>query len=305
MTGATGFIGRWVIPRLQAESHDVCALVRPTSDTTVLSRAGVLALHDDGTSDLLPTLEKYGPFDGVVHLASLFLAAHRPEDVSPLVMSNLTFPTRLIDACVRHGINWFVNTGTAWQHYDNQAYSPVNLYAATKQAFEVLARYYVEAHGLRFATLALSDTYGPNDTRQKLIELWCRIAMTGEPLDMSEGLQKIDLVYCTDVAEAFVRAVEWCAGSARHETAMPIFRVSSGNGISLRDLAVLFESITGKKLSIRWGRRPSRPREVIVPWDGGMSLPGWFPEVPVEEGLAKMWAWARTVTQKTELRNGC
>ena len=155
-----------------------------------------------------PELAAQGPFDGVVHLASLFMASHRSEDVLPLLTSNILFATRLLDAAVRSGVQWFVNTGTAWQHYEGRGYSPVNLYAATKQAFESLAQYYVEAHGLRFVTLALGDTYGPGDTRSKLLNLWCRIAKAGTPLDMSAGLQKIDLVYVSDVAEAFQCAVE-------------------------------------------------------------------------------------------------
>ena len=234
----------------------------------------------------MPALAEQGPFDGVVHLSSLFLVAHRNEEILPLLTSNVTFPTRLLDAAVRSGVRWFLNTGTAWQHYQDRPYSPVNLYAATKQAFEALARYYVEAQGLRFVTLALGDTYGPHDTRQKLLNLWCRLAYTGQTLDMSAGVQKIDLVYVTDVVEAFKLTVERLASEARAEEDMPTFSVSSGVSLSLRELARLFEEVSGKALSIRWGARPLRAREVMVPWYGGLSVPGWVPQVSLREGIA-------------------
>jgi nucleoside-diphosphate-sugar epimerase len=290
VTGATGFIGRALVPCLRAGGHEVCALVRPSTDIAVLSRDGIPFFRDDGLRDLQPELEAQGPFDGVVHLASLFLASHRSEDVLPLLTSNVLFPARLLDAAVRSGVQWVVNTGTAWQHYEGREYSPVNLYAATKQAFEALAQFYAEAHGLRFVTLALGDTYGPRDTRSKLLNLWCRTAKSGTPLDMSEGVQKIDLVYVSDVAEAFKNAVERCQSVGWPEAPMPTFRVSTGENCSLRELAKLFEEVTGAALPIRWGARPQRPREVMQPWERGAPLvPGWQPKVPLRVGLARLW----------------
>lgn len=299
VTGATGFLGRSLVPCLRHAGHEVCALVRSSTDTAVLSRAGIPFVQDDGLRDLQPELAAQGPFDGVVHLASLFMASHRSEDVLPLLTSNILFATRLLDAAVRSGVQWFVNTGTAWQHYEGRGYSPVNLYAATKQAFEALAQYYVEAHGLRFVTLALGDTYGPGDTRSKLLNLWCRIAKAGTPLDMSAGLQKIDLVYVSDVAEAFQCAVERFQSVSWPEAPMPTFRVSSGESCSLRELAKLFEEVTGAALPIRWGTRPQRPREVMIPWEGALPvLSGWQPKVPLRVGLARLWEATQNPTKE-------
>ena len=289
ITGASGFIGRWLVPRLRDAGHDVCAVVRASTELSSLEQFNVPVIRDDGVRDLQPDLALYGPFDGVIHLASLFLASHRSEDLNPLLTSNVTFPTRLLDAAVRSEVRWFVNTGSTWQHFEERSYSPVNLYAATKQAFESLAQYYVEAHGLRFVTLALCDTYGPHDTRPKLLNLWCRRAMTGEPLDMSEGLQKIDLVYVTDVVEAFKMAVDRLASDQWPDALMPTFCVSSGERYSLRELAELFEATTKIKLPIRWGSRPLRPREVMLPWRGEREVPGWTPKVSLREGLERTW----------------
>ncbi len=299
VTGATGFIGRWLVPRLQDAGHDVFALVRASADTAGLSQAGVPIIRDDGVRDLQADFSANGPFDGVIHLASLFLVTHKQEDVVPLLTSNIQFPARILDACVRSGVRWVVNTGTAWQHYEGRGYSPVNLYAATKQAFEALAQYYVEAHGLRFVTLALGDTYGPGDTRSKLLNLWCRIAKAGTPLDMSAGLQKIDLVYVSDVAEAFQCAVERFQSVSWPEAPMPTFRVSSGESCSLRELAKLFEEVTGAALPIRWGARPQRPREVMIPWEGALPvLSGWQPKVPLRVGLARLWEATQNPTKE-------
>jgi nucleoside-diphosphate-sugar epimerase len=244
---------------------------------------------DDGIQDLGAALESREPFDGIIHLSSLFLSSHQTEDVLPLMASNVVFPVRLLDAAVHYGIRWFLNTGTVWQHFEDKPYSPVNLYAASKQAFEGLARYYVEAHGLQFATLALSDTYGPGDTRSKLLRLWCQTAHRGTALDMSDGHQKLDLIYAADVATAFRLLAEHQAANSFPAGAMPTYSLSSGEIVSLRELAALFEEVTGKALSIRWGSRPMRPREVMIPWNGGLRVPGWSPTVSLRTGIQLTW----------------
>ena len=63
------------------------------------------------------------------------------------------------------GVKILVNTGTSWQHYENKDYSPVNLYAATKQSFEAILQYYVEVASLKAITLKLFETYGLDDPR--------------------------------------------------------------------------------------------------------------------------------------------
>ncbi len=182
------------------------------------------------------------------------VSSHRSVDIISLLTSDLMFPTRLLDVAALS-----------------------------------LAQFYVEAHGLRFVTLALGDTYGPNDMRQKLLNLWCRISMTGVPLEMSEGLQKMDPVYITDVVDAYKLTVDKLGSAVWPEVTMSTFSVTSGESLSLRELACLFEEVTCRKLPILWGARPMRPREVMVPWSGECRLQGWMPHVSLREGLALMW----------------
>jgi nucleoside-diphosphate-sugar epimerase len=58
------------------------------------------------------------------------------------------------------GIRRLVNAGTTWQHYLGQVYDPVNLYAATKQAFEAILKFYTSTRDFQAITLELTDTYG-------------------------------------------------------------------------------------------------------------------------------------------------
>ena len=147
-------------------------------------------------------------FDGIIHLASLFLAGHKPEDIKGLVESNVLFGTQLLEASVKSEVPWFINTGTFWQHYKNKKYSPVNLYAATKQAFEDIAEYYIETSPINFVTIKLSDTFGPDDTRSKVFNLWSKISRTNETLDMSPGGQIIEINYVENIVDGYMKMTE-------------------------------------------------------------------------------------------------
>ena len=162
----------------------------------------------------------------------------------------------------------------------------MNLYAATKQAFEDILQYYIEANALSVITLKLFDTYGPNDPRPKLFHILKKIANDNLSLAMSPGEQLIDLVHVYDVVNAFVIAGEHLESPAvnGHE----IYAVSSGVQIKLKDLVKIYANIHGKELAINWGGREYRNREVMRPWSNGKLLPGWKISIELEEGIMLM-----------------
>lgn len=287
VTGATGFIGRHLIRHLLRGKWQVHAIVRTKSARSVLDGESSLIVHEHtGSMDSMLSILTDTQPDVVFHLASLFISEHSSEDIDGLVQSNILFGTQLVEAMCQYGPLALVNTGTAWQHYQSRTYSPVNLYAASKQAFEVLIQYYIEAYGLRVITLKLTDTYGPEDPRPKLLNLLCQTAKCNEPLAMSSGKQLIDLVHAYDVAEAFrVAGLRLMATErqGQHER----YSVSSGQPIVLRKLVNEIEKVTGWNLPIVWGGRADRKREVLRPWSGP-SVPGWEAKISLREGLAEV-----------------
>jgi nucleoside-diphosphate-sugar epimerase len=289
LTGATGFVGSHLARCLVDRGDTVEALVVPEADHSALSAlGGAVRIHPlDRSYAQLERIACESRCDVAIHLAAIFLAEHRPEDVGRLVESNILFGTYLAEALTRAGTLRFVNTGTSWQHYEDAPYRPVCLYAATKQAFEDLLAWYRDAAGLRVVTLKLFETYGPGDTRPKLVPLLQRLARGEEAgAAFSPGDQLLDMVHVRDVASAFRLAAERTAdlppGTAEE------YAVSSGHPVPLREVVARFERILGRPLGIRWGGRPHRPREVMRPWSGGRSLPGWVPAVPLDEGLREL-----------------
>lgn len=265
ITGANGFIGRHLCKRLQAEGWDFTCLIRSESPRTFFLENGISTIETDGAGTSLVEIFKKEGATGIVHLASHFVAEHQEKDLGPLVLSNVLFGTEVLDASVKASIKWFLNTGTFWQHYNGSAYDPVNLYAATKQALEDIGRYYANAHGLRFCTLKLCDTYGPNDTRNKIFNLWEKIAKSGETLDMSPGDQLIDIVHVDWVVEAYVRLIGALNAGGIGDKSCESYYVTSNQKISLKELAREYERTNGVQLNINWGGRSYRQREVMAP----------------------------------------
>lgn len=275
ITGATGFIGRNLIARM-IDEHELHLLVRPNSDISEIGVDNIYVFTDDilELSDYL----KDNAIDGIIHLASLYITEHKPEQVKDIVLSNIYFGTALLEACKLANIKWFLNTGTIWQNYNSPDYSdlynPVNLYAASKQAFITMARFYSETTSIRFCTLKLCDTYGENDTRKKIFTLFGQIAKSGELLNMSPGEQKLDILHISDVVDGFVHLATLLNDrkNSRNE-----YVLSCGYQRSLKEWARLYEERNKVTLNINWGGREYRQREVMKPYVGNI-LEGWNPK---------------------------
>ena len=218
ITGATGFIGNHLIKHLTDKGYEITAIIRKSTNTAPLVELGVTHIEYNDEIATLTNNIIAGKFDGVIHLASLFLAQHKSEDIQDLIGSNILFGTVLLEASVRANIPWFINTGSIWQHFEHQEYNPVNLYAATKQAFEDIIKHYAETSHMKFATIQLGDTFGPHDTRQKVFNIWNKTIASKEYVDMSAGEQIIDMNYIGNIIDGYQCLID--AISAENNSAL-------------------------------------------------------------------------------------
>lgn len=280
VTGATGYIGSYVVARLLETNWEVHVLARPSSNIMKLAdpvqkaiKVHLIPEDEDYLGSLMADIQP----EVVFHLASLFLVDHNSTQVSSLIESNVLFGTQLLEAMSASCVQYFINTSSYWVHYCEKKYLPANLYAATKQAFCDILEYYVDAKGIRAITLELFDTYGPNDPRPKLLNLLLRIANTGELLAMSPGEQKIDLVHIDDVVEAYMLAAKRLLDTkvSGHE----VYGVGTKNPITLKKMVAEIQQQTGRTLNIQWGGRPYRSREVFETWQNYQVIPGWAPKI--------------------------
>jgi nucleoside-diphosphate-sugar epimerase len=196
LTGATGFIGTSVLPRLIEEGHRVTALVRDAEKAATVEAAGAVALIGDATDvDLVAraALES----DGVIHLASA-------QDVDPV----------LIDAVLRalEGSDKpFVHTGGIWTYGTNSDItedSPADPPALTAWRGANEARV-LGAAGVRGMVVVPSIVYGRGKGLPNLIVDAPRGDGVAPALRLiGDGSQHWATVHVDDLAALYVLALE-------------------------------------------------------------------------------------------------
>ena len=133
VTGATGYIGSNLVRRMVYDHWQVHIVVRRGSNlealTSVLDQI-VVHEHNGTTKNMIDIVSNSNP-EIIFHLASLFIAQHKPEDIEGLIVSNVMFSTQIAEAAVHCNIKYLINTSSSWQHFENKEYLPVNLYSAT------------------------------------------------------------------------------------------------------------------------------------------------------------------------------
>jgi len=285
ITGPTGFIGRNLILKLLNEGFFISVVEKEGANVTFLQEHNIpYFFYKNEFNELYEFMCREKP-EGVIHLASLCILNHESEQIKEIVNSNILFPIHLLEASVKLNLKWFINTGTFWQHYNNKDYSPVNLYAASKQAFEDFARFYYESKNIKFTTIMLFDTFGPNDTRPKMFNSWLNSSLTGELFEMSPGEQIIDISYIDNITEGFFVLMKLMSNENANVHNGKIFKILSEKRMSLKDFAIFFENETGAKLNIAWAKNNYREREIMIPWEKGEDIPGFVPKVSLAEGI--------------------
>tara|TARA_B100001013_G_scaffold88269_1_gene48880 strand:+ start:387 stop:1292 length:906 start_codon:yes stop_codon:yes gene_type:complete len=289
LTGITGFIGRNLAKGLIDRGWEIHAIVREESnlgDLGNIKNNCSFHIHDGSTESMIDIHKKL-KIDVVFHLASLYLANHKVEEVSELIRSNIQFSTQLLEGMLEGGSKKIINVGSYAQHNDSEEFNPFNLYASTKEAFQNILYFYHLAHGLSCLTLKLYDTYGPGDTRGKLINLITDSILEGSDLKLSEGDQLINISHINDIVKHFLKAEEYL--SSLSEPSWEVFFVN-GESFTVKGLVLKLEKIIGKKFQGQLGGRSYREREIMSPVSPKNSLP-WkdeYSKTSIREGITEL-----------------
>jgi CDP-paratose synthetase len=250
VTGATGYIGNYFIRMMQNDAS-ITALLRRESNEESLISFSCSTLRFNSYEEI-PLIMELNKFDGVMHFASHISDSSGDENIGTLIDSNILYSTYLLEGASKSGVSWFINTGTFWQNYNSSIYCPVNLYAATKESFQCISKYYTETSEMLFATIKLNDTFGPHDKRKKLLSYIINSNQSsGDIIQLTDGEQIIDASFIEDIISAYWQLI--IELNKDHSLSGKTFYVSNSEKYTLKETIGLLESVTCKKFNINWG----------------------------------------------------
>lgn len=212
ITGATGFLGHHLVPRLVQAGLPVRALVRPTSNTAFLRALKVELAYTDDITNQTAVSEAMQGCDQVIHAAGLFRFWGEADEFWRI---NVAGTTAVLNAALRHNIQRFiyistiavVGTTPAQEVIDeNTVCRPQEPYQLSKLEAETRVLAYGQ-EGMPVVVLRPGAFYGPWG-RYAFNRLFFEEPLRGWRIRVDGGRHITFPVFVPDVAQGVALALE-------------------------------------------------------------------------------------------------
>lgn len=299
ITGATGFIGVYLVDELIREGFDVLATGRNQVAKSYYNENGIPFVGLDVTSEEDFNRLPKNNIDAVVHLAALIPAATSSLNAKGFLIVNSLGTYNALDFCRRNGINDFIFTTSHftvegfWGIWDtkklrikeemgrNFKYTGDHtLYIISKIAAEEYVERFSQEYGMRCITFRLSGVwgYGRYETG---FEFFVNRAKKGKTIEVFGDPNKVrDNIYVKDVTRAIILGLE-------SRNAKGLYNLSSGIPLTLREeVEKIVEAFSPVGSRSRIVSCPDKPGGVIKSYVYDISKIreeiGFTPEYPYE-----------------------
>lgn len=246
ITGATGFIGRFLVRELRAQNVKVIAVVRPGSkNLDVIERYHVQVVECDMENYLrLPNLIKDRDISALYHIAWQGISDIDAKNYV-IQLDNVKATMALVEAANKMNIKTFIGAGSI---HEEEAFVEMKMgrpitnlgymYKIAKVAAHGMAKTKAESYGMRFFW-PLINTYGEEEKSARLINTIIRKIFDGESPALSAGDQIYDFVHVSDVAHALYLIAEKGIDGAN-------YMIGSGEAKPLKDFLITVGKITNR-----------------------------------------------------------
>ena len=139
-----------------------------------------------------------------INFAALYKNKHEYNDIFDFIESNILFPTLIYDL-VSKKVNKIINFGSMMQHPSSEKLSSKNLYAASKNAFEMISSFYsYKETKTKFYHLKLYESFGENDNRKKLIPIIIKNYKKNRITKILSKNLELNVIHVSDIIKAIM-----------------------------------------------------------------------------------------------------
>ena len=169
LTGSTGFIGSQLLNELSKDY--IIYITLRTKTKKIIKNNNIVKIFFDNYETLNKKLKKL-KVNTVIHCATHYVKNHNFEDLKKLSNSNILFGNVILENLEVMGVKKFINFSTVWENYNGKKDNYFNLYSVYKANFSKIKYFYKKKlNDISFFNLTISDTFGKNDKRIKIINL--------------------------------------------------------------------------------------------------------------------------------------
>jgi hypothetical protein len=287
ITGATGFIGKTLIPYLfEHDMNSITLLVRNHKKAITLFPTLIENIITLENSDWREQIIAYNP-DIVLHMATCFTTKSDTENAKKIIEANITFTTLLLESLVYTQCKYFINIGTFSEYsYGENKYNPNNLYSASKTAARSIIQYYQKESKWKWLNIVMYSPYGRyNNSHKKIIDYMLEALYSPIPINFSKGEQILDFIHVDDIANFLYIIILKINLFTEMYTQL---HCGTGQGHSLREVGSMIEDIFGKKLNADWGHLTYRPLDImyaVAPIAKNIDFLNWRAQITLEKGI--------------------
>jgi len=306
VSGAAGFIGARVSDMLTADGHSVVGIdnLNDAYDVRIKhyrldrlkDRSGFHFIHGDICDrPLLDQIAREnGPFDAVIHLAARAGVRVSLNDPWQVVDTNLVGTVNLLELAQQTGIRKFVLASSSSVYGANPPFPtpeeastdhPMQQYAATKKAAEVMSYVYHHIYDLDVTVFRYFTVYGPAGRPDLALFRFVQWIAEGRPVRLNgDGGQARGFTFLDDIARGTILGLK----SVGYE----IINLGGHGSISMNGLIAMIEKILGKRANIEYAPyHKADIRNSLADVSKARRILGWEPAVGLDEGVRSMVDW--------------